>query len=217
MKDLIIIGAGGFGKEAAWLVERINAHLSQWNLIGFVDDDISKHSRLINGYKVLGGCEKIKDYPQAFVVCCIANTVVRKAIIEKISPYKNAFATLIDPAAIVCSKSKIGAGSVVCAGSVISVDIKIGSHNIIDVNSTVGHDATLFDYVTLYPSVNVSGNTVLGEGCEIGTGTQIIQGVKIGQRAIVGAGAVVNKDLPADCTAVGVPAKAIRFRGERQC
>ena len=94
----------------------------------------------------------------------------------------------------------------------LTVDIKLGCHNIIDVNSTVGHDAVLKDYVTLYPSVNVSGSTIINEGVELGTGTQVIQGKTIGADTIIGAGAVVVRDIPANCTAVGVPAKVIKQR-----
>lgn len=210
MKNLIIIGAGGFGRETAWLVERINAVSLQWNLLGFVDDNANSLPDIIDGYQVLGGCEKIAEYSDAFVICCIANTRVRKKIIEKVSAFGNKFATLIDPAAICSDKITVGEGTVICAGTAITVDIKIGRHCIVDVNSTVGHDAVLGDFVTLYPSVNVSGNTLLKEGVQCGTGSQILQGLTVGEGTFVGAGAVVINDLPGGCTAVGVPARAVK-------
>ena len=76
---------------------------------------------------------------------------------------------------------------------------------------TVGHDAVLNDFVTLYPSVNISGITNIGKASELGTGTQIIQGKRVGDYSIVGAGAVIVKDIPEKCTAVGSPAKPIKF------
>ncbi len=208
MKDLIIIGAGGFGREVSWLVERINAVSPQWNLLGFVDDNPEIQSKIIDGYKVISKIDELNNYPDAYVVCCIANTAVRKKIVGKVH---NPFATLVDPCAILSSKVEIGEGSVVCANIVATVDIKIGKHNIIDVSSTIGHDAVLEDFVTLYPSVNVSGNTLIKNGVELGTGTQVIQGLTVGENTIVGAGAVVTRDLPDNCTAVGAPAKAIKF------
>lgn len=214
MKDLIIIGAGGFGREVAWLVERINAASPQWNLLGFLDDSEEIQSKNIDKYSVIGKVDDIVNHPNAFAVCCVANTVVRKMLASKVK--SNPFATLVDPAAVVSPRVEIGEGSVICAGVVITVDIKIGKHNIIDVNSTVGHDAVLEDFVTLYPSVNVSGNTLIKSGVELGTGTQVIQGFTIGENTIVGAGAVVNRDLPCNCTAVGVPAKVIKIN-EKKC
>lgn len=75
----------------------------------------------------------------------------------------------------------------------------------------VGFDAVLNDFVTLYPSVNVSGITNIGHCSELGTGMQIIQGKTVGEYSIVGTGAVVVKDIPAKCTAIGSPAKSIKL------
>ena len=121
------------------------------------------------------------------------------------------FATLIDPDAILSGRVKVGEGSIICAHTIITVDVTIGEHTILNLDCTVGHDAVLHDFVTLYPSVNVSGITELGECVEMGTGSQIIQGKKIGEDTIIGAGSVVDKDIPANCTAVGVPAVPIKY------
>ena len=106
---------------------------------------------------------------------------------------------------------KIGAGSIVCAHTIITVDVNIGDHVVINLDCTIGHDAVLQNFVTLYPSVNVSGMANIGLCCELGTGMQIIQGKTIGDYSIIGAGAVVVKDIPSKCTAVGSPAKPIKF------
>ncbi len=97
----------------------------------------------------------------------------------------------------------------------IQKDISIGNCNIINLACTIGHDAVLEDFVTVNPGVNISGNTIIGAGCNIGTGTQVVQGLRVGKNTLVGAGAVVTGDLPDDCTAVGVPAKVIKIRGNR--
>ena len=213
MKDLIIVGAGGLGREVSWLVSRINEVVPQWNLLGFLDSNCKIQSKNIDKVNVIGTVEDIVKYPDAYVICCVAHTDIRRMLAEKVSA--NRFATLIDPSAIISPMAEIGEGSVVNAGAVISVDVKIGKHNIIGVNSTVGHDDVFEDFVTLYPSVNVSGNTVVKSGAELGTGTQVLQGHTIGKNTIVGAGAVVISDLPDDCTAVGVPAKVIKTNGKR--
>lgn len=213
MKELYIIGAGGFGREVAWLVERINEAAPTWDLKGFIDDNTALHATMEDEYPVLGGCNDLgaMDH-EVWVVCAVGSARVRKKIVEKLGQYGNVrFATLIDPNVQMSKRVKIGEGSIICAGTIITVDVSIGRHNIINLDCTIGHDAVLEDYVTLYPSVNVSGNVVLGQGVEMGTGTQIIQGKTVGQGSVVGAGAVVVKDLPERCTAVGSPAKAIKF------
>lgn len=213
-KDIYIIGAGGFGREVAWLIERINQKKEEWNLKGFLDDNECLHGKIEGGYPILGGTELLKELQsEVWVVCAVGAAKVRKVIIEKIQVFPNVrFATLIDPDITLSDRVSIGEGSIICAGSIITVDIRIGNHVILNLDCTVGHDACLEDFVTVYPSVNVSGNVLVEECAELGTGTQIIQGKKIGAQTIVGAGAVVVKDLPEKCTAVGSPAKPIKFQ-----
>ena len=213
MKKIYIVGAGGFGREIVWLIERINEETPTWDIAGFIDDDVSIHGKAENGYWVLGGCEyfsKIKE--EVWVVCSIGCANVRKQVIQKLQKYENInYATLIDPSVIKSKRVIIGEGSIVCAGSIITVNVSIGNHVIVNLDCTIGHDANICDYVTLYPSVNISGNVMIEENVELGTGTQIIQGKRIGKGTIVGAGAVIVTDLPPKCTAVGCPAKPIKF------
>ena len=213
MKDLIIIGASGFGREVAWLVERINKMEPTWNLLGFVDDNEKIHGKSINSYNVLGGCDCLSNYPDAYIVCAVGASKIRKMIIDKVKkmyPYAK-FATLIDHTVEISNYLNIGEGSIICAHTILTVNIEVGKHVILNLDCTVGHDAILHDFVTVYPNVNISGNTEIGMCSELGTGTQIIQGKKIGANTIVGAGSVVVKDIPDSCTAVGCPAKPIKF------
>jgi sugar O-acyltransferase (sialic acid O-acetyltransferase NeuD family) len=210
LKKLAIIGSGGFGREVAWLVERINQFKPTWELIGFIDDYITSNDVIVNGYPVLGGCDWLKDQQdEIYAVCAIGSSKNRKSVVNKLEGVR--FASLIDPSVIMSNRAVIGEGSIICAGSILTVDVNIGKHVIINLDCTIGHDAILMDFVTLYPSVNVSGNTVLDECVEMGTGSQIIQKLKVGEGTIVGAGTVVVKDLPNGCTAVGSPAKVIKF------
>ena len=210
MKKLVIIGASGFGKEVAWLVERINKVKKTWELIGFLDDNEMLHGKKMNGYPILGECQwAIENQEDVFVVCAIGSAKSRTKIFDKLAGVK--YATLVDPSVEISDKTNIGEGSIICAGTIITADITIKSHVIINLDCTVGHDTIIESYVTLYPSVNVSGNVHLEEGVEMGTGSQIIQGIKIGKGTIVGAGAVVVKELPQYCTAVGIPALAIKY------
>lgn len=207
MKKLIIIGVGGFGREVAWLVERINEVKPTWELLGFVDDNEELHGTTVGGYKVLGNCDYLIN-TDIYAVCAVGSSKIRKKIVQKLIGAK--FPILIDPSAIVSKNVTIGEGTIICAGAIITIDIEIGCHVIINLDCTIGHDSVLSDFVTLYPSTNVSGNIVLEECVEIGTGTQIIQRIRVGNSTIVGAGAVVIRDIPANCIAVGNPAKTIK-------
>lgn len=210
MKDLYIIGAGDFGREVAWMVERINSYSPTWNLKGFIDDNELIWGTEINSYKVLGGREYLNSLGDVCVVCAIGTTAVRKMMVEALSEGNAQFVTLIDPSAIISRNVKIGEGSIICAGTIITVDVTIGNHVIINLGCTIGHDVILDDYVTIYPNVNISGHVIVGTCCELGTGTKIIQGVRISANTILGAGAVVVNDCEDSGTYVGVPANKIK-------
>ena len=105
----------------------------------------------------------------------------------------------------------IGNGCIICASNIITVNISIGNFVILNLGCTVGHDTRIGDYCSFMPSVNISGEVVIEDLVYVGTGAKIINLLSIGNSTIVGAGAVVAKSLPAHCTAVGIPAKPIKF------
>ncbi len=213
MKDLIIFGASGFGREVAWLVERINKVAPTWKLLGFMDDADDIQGKKINGYEVLGKTADVAKYSDAYFVCAVGASRTREKIVNNLKSVNPniKFGTVIDPSVEKSDLVSIGEGSIVCAHTIITVNISIGKHVIINLDCTIGHDAVLKDFVTLYPSVNVSGITNIGHAVELGTGMQIIQAKSVGDYSIIGAGAVVVKDIPEKCTAVGSPAKPIKF------
>lgn len=213
MKDLIIFGAGGFGREVAWAVKRLNKVTPTWNLLGFMDDADNIQGSEINGYKVLGKTADVGKYPDANFVVAVAASKIREKIVFNMKTVNPSikFGTVIDPSVEMSEHVAIGEGTIICAHTIITVNIEIGSHVIINLDCMIGHDAVLQNFVTLYPSVNVSGFTKIGHAVELGTGMQIIQGKTVGDYSIVGAGAVVVKDIPAECTAVGSPARPIKF------
>lgn len=211
LKDILIVGAGGFGREVAWLIEEINEEISEWNILGFIDENEAMYGEELNGYKVLGGLDKIGEFKNVYIAIAIGNSKVRKDIVRKISTFDCKQATLIHPNVIMDKKSNsIGKGCIICASNIITVNVNIGNYVIINLDSTVGHDVVLKDFVTIYPSVNVSGCCTIGQCVELGTGSQIIQGKTIGDYSIIGAGSVVVKDIEEKRTAVGVPAKIIK-------
>jgi len=212
MKDILIWGAGGFGREVIWLIEEINKINPTWHIIGFIDDDISKIGQVINGYKIIGSSEILETFnKETWIIVSIGDPQNKVMAISKLRNPHLKYPILIHPSVIMSQRVEIGEGTVICAGSILTVNIKIGKHTIINLDCTIGHDVNIGDYSTISPSVNISGNVSIGEKTFIGTGAHIINNIEIGEDVIIGAGAVVVNNIPSNCTAVGIPARPIKY------
>lgn len=211
MKDLIIIGAGGVGRETAWIVEQINRVNPTYNLLGFLDDNTDIWGTYINGYRVLGGVKYVEDNEcNCEVVVAIANYDVKKKIVNKLKNQNISYSTIMHPNLNIHNSVEIGEGTIIYEGVIISPNVKIGKHVIISPKSGIGHDSVIKDYVSVLWNVSISGNDLIGEGVLLGSGSTIIQNKKIGQGSIIGAGAVIINDLERYKTFVGIPAKDIK-------
>jgi sugar O-acyltransferase (sialic acid O-acetyltransferase NeuD family) len=211
--DLIIYGAGGFAREVAWLAESAPA---EWGTLRcFVDDDPARAGTSLNGYEVLSLESAQARYAGAGVAVAVGSPGARRSVAARAEAAGFAPTTLVHPS---CHRSRwveIGDGTVVCAGTSLTTNIVLGRHVQINLHCTIGHDVVLADFVTLAPGVHVSGYVEIDAGAYLGTGACIINGasgsvLRIGADAVVGAGAVVTRDVAADTTVVGVPAKALR-------
>jgi sugar O-acyltransferase (sialic acid O-acetyltransferase NeuD family) len=207
--DILVYGAGGFAREVAWLVETCG---EPYRCIGFIDDDEALHGESLNDYPVMGLDTAFERYPGAAVVPALGNPGARQVVMQKAIATGFSTETVIHPKTERSAWLDVGAGTVICAGCTLTTNIALGEYVQINLHCTIGHDAILDDYVTLAPGVHVSGCVHIERSAYIGTGAVIINGTRnepiiIGARAIVGAGACVTKSIPADTTAVGVPAK----------
>ena len=208
MNNIVIVGASGFGREVAWLIENSD----KWNVKGFVDDNEDLEHKSVNDYPVLGTIDFLLNVNEKTnVVVAIGNPRIRKKIVERLQINKNiSFPNIFDKDVIIDKTVTIGFGNIICKGSILTTNLEIGNFNHINLNCTVGHDVQFHDYITVYPGVNISGNVRINDCVEIGTGTKIIQGKEIVKERVIGAGSVVVKDIVENGTYIGVPAKQMK-------
>ena len=160
MRDLFIVGAGGFGREAIWTVERINAlsQQPQWNIIGYADDNPKwKKGENFEGFPILGSIEEAsRDYPGASVFVAVGKNSKRADIAKRLRGHD--FPAIIDPSAQVSPTTEFKHGTYVAAQAVVSVGTDLGKFVIVNARAGVGHDCTVGDFVQISPGVSISGN-----------------------------------------------------------
>lgn len=197
---ILLYGASGHGLVVLDILRR-----TYEGEISFADDSPKKK---YHGIPVILG-DQLAYHNILEVIITIGNNHHRKAVANRLDyPFK----TAIHPGAVVSSHiKKIGKGTVIMAGVVINPDVKVGDHVIINTGATVDHECKLANFVHVSPGATLCGNIEVGEGAHIGAGAVIIPGIKIGKWVTLGAGAVLINDLPDYCTAVGNPAKIIKY------
>jgi sugar O-acyltransferase (sialic acid O-acetyltransferase NeuD family) len=212
--DIVIIGTGGHAREVLDVLEAMNAESPRYRPLGFLDDAPERHGVEVRGLPVLGGLDWIHQRADGGLhyVLGIGAPAARRQVTGRLSGAGRAARPLVHPTSLVGRDVALGEGSVLTAGTILTTAIRVGRHVHLNLAATVSHDCELGDYATLAPGTHLAGNVRLGEGCEVGLGAVVLQGVAIGEWTVVGAGAVVNRALPSNATAVGVPARVIKQR-----
>lgn len=208
-KPLAILGAGGLGREVAWLVEDINRKEKVWEFIGFIDD--FKEGFTPEGYPIIGKTGDLyKIKPAPVLALAIADAGIRKRLYFELKEAGFEFATLVHPSVMMSEHVEIGEGCIICAGSIITTNVALGRFCIVNPGCFIGHDTVLSDFVSLMPGVNVAGDVRIGEGAYLGLNACVINRKRIGDWSIIGGGAAVVHDIPSRVVAVGVPARVIK-------
>lgn len=219
-EDIVVVGAGGFGRETLDVIEAINAASVDpvWNILGVVDDDPAavQQARLAErGIPLLGPVEVLHDlHADACFVIGVGAPVARARIAAEIrAAGSRRAAMLVHPAAVVGSRTVLGAGSVVCGGVQLSTNVVLGEHVHLNPGAIVGHDARLDDFVSINPGAVISGEVQVRREVLIGAGAVVLQGLEVRASSLVGAGACVTRDVDRDAVVVGVPARSYPMGG----
>ncbi len=212
-KKIVLIGAGGFGREVAVsLIRTINWYEPTYDFLGFLDDGPQfQTGSMIDGYPWLGNRNWILDHKdEVFCTCTIGNAALKKTIQSELMKKGVQFETIIERTCYIAPDVVIGPGCVLYGGVKISVNCKIGTGVLLNDGVKIGHDVTIGDYTSIMPDTGISGGCRIGEQVDIGGHAFLIPGRKVGNQARIAAGSIVFSNVRANTTVLGNPAKRMK-------
>lgn len=206
MKNLIVIGASGMGREIYLFASQCHGHGYDFIVKGFLDD----RPRILDGYSgygpILGSVEAYVIQKQDVFVCALGDPLARKKYAEMIKQRGGHFQTLVHHRTGIYTTTTLGEGCIVEADVHISTDVKIGSCTAIFGFTTIGHDAVIGDYCQLGASSFVGGRVELGDCVTLHPGARVVPNKRVGMGATIGAGSVAVWDVKPGDTVFGIPA-----------
>lgn len=211
MKNLLIIGAGGCGREVMQWAKDINQNKPTWNIKGYLDDDKKALDGLRTEHKIIG---TVNDYiPQVDDVftCSIGNSEIRKRIIDTIENKGGEFISIIHPTAVVAETAELGKAEIIYPYVIISDNADIGDACIINMYSSVAHNSVLGNYCTISAHCDITGGCNVFENVFFGSGAKAVPGINIGAGAFVCAGSTVMSNIKPQIKVIGTPARKASF------
>jgi|TARA_B100000315_G_scaffold255216_1_gene298051 sugar O-acyltransferase (sialic acid O-acetyltransferase NeuD family) len=206
MKKIIIFGSGECGKEILEVVlNDINRDSPCWELIGFIDSDLSKAGGSVSGYPVLGDRYN-GDSTEIYGICAIMDNKIRERVIQN-EIIGNGFqlTSLIHPRTVKVNDFVHDKGVVVYPGTKISYNVRLGKGSIVNYNCVLGHDLSIGDFTYFGPTVTIAGCCQVGRSCTIGAGANLLQGVSVGDRTTVGIGTTLIKSVGGNKQVIDIP------------
>lgn len=214
MKKIAIYGAGGFGREVACLIDKINEVEHTWYLIGFFDDGIEKGKMVSHFGPVLGGMDDLNNYDDDLcIVVAIGNPNTVKKVVEKITNPKIEFPNIIHPTVSYSDYQtfSIGKGNIIQGKCTFSCDVSIGDFNVLNGSVVLGHDVKMGSFNFLMPAVRISGDVTIGNVNFFGVNSVVLQQITIKDNVKLGAGSVLMTKPKENSLYIGVPAKLMKF------
>jgi sugar O-acyltransferase (sialic acid O-acetyltransferase NeuD family) len=209
MKNVLIINAGGFGRNMAVVAKSDRAHGKEWAVRGFLDSRTNLPP--VGDLPVFGDPLSYRYEPPEIIVCALGDPRLKRKYSTPLLEQGADFMNLM-PDLHLADRATMGVGCLFERHVSIGADAKLGNFVIVLSNTIIGYDVKVGSYSTLGSFVFIGGGAQIGEDVVIHPHSTILPDVKIGDGAIVGAGSVVIGNVPPGITVFGNPAKRFRFK-----
>lgn len=207
MKNLILLGAGGLGKEIYGVALQSKGYGQEFVVKGFLDFPKEDWPSIYP--PILGLEDDYEIQPDDVFICAVGDVPTKKRICEKIIAKGGKFWTLVHTLAQILPGAVLGEGTIVDSFAVIGSDAVIGSHCLIQIGAVVGHEACVGDFTRIDCHVVVVGGVQVGREVTIHTGSVINHKVVVEDNSKVGALSFVVRRVRKGTIVQGNPAQRL--------
>ena len=211
MKNLVIIGAGGFGREMFATAREAVGYGETFTVKGFLDGNPSALDGFSGYPEIIGTPETYQIEENDVFITALGSIAARRRCAAMIEERGGRFISVIHRSASIGPNVTVGDGSLVAHNVVLTADIKVGRHSCVFHGTVIGHDTVLEDFTHVYSLVSVGGGVLIAEGASVFPGARIVPRVEIGAGATVGIGSAVVRSVAPRVTVFGVPAERLRI------
>ena len=207
MKQLLIIGARGFGREVYNLFLKCKKAGLEVECKGFLDSKSDALDNYSNYPPIISSVEDYVIQPDDVFICALGDVRYKKQYVTYLKEKGAQFISLIHPKAEIDLNTEIGEGCIIRSYSSISCDVKIGNFVTIMAFTAIGHDAKVGDWSHIGAHCFMGGGSRLGEMVTMNPGARILSHKEAEDGSTIGAGSVVISKVKEKTTVFGVPAK----------
>ena len=211
MKNLLIIGARGWGREVFDIANACILHGEDLQVKGFLDDKSDALDGYDNYPPIVGPVENYQIQEDDVFICALGDVNYKKQYADIILEKGGEFISLIHPTAILGNNARIGKGCVIGAYSNLSSDTRVGDFVTFSIRAGMGHDSIIGDYTHIGGGCSISGFVTIGKSVTMHPGCIVVPHRTIGDSSIIGTGSVVLGNVKANTTVFGNPAKRIEL------
>jgi sugar O-acyltransferase (sialic acid O-acetyltransferase NeuD family) len=203
---IIIVGAGGFGREVLQWARDAWPEASS-RIVGFLSAESDRLNRHDCSLEIIADPDRYKPQPGDALLLAIGISVVRRQVAESLRSRGAEFLTLVHPTAIVAPTAVIAEGAIICPYAIVSDAAQVGAFVLMNYHSSLGHDASAGDYSVLSPYATLGGNAHIGDDVFMGLHASVGPGRRIGARSKVSANSCALADASHDSIIYGVPGR----------
>lgn len=207
LRKLVIIGAGGLGRETLAWARESDGFETEWTIKGFLDDRLDALAGKNTPSAVIARLADYQPQPGDVFICAIGRPALRRKVQEQVEARGGEFVNVIHRTVVFADNVALGRGVLLCPYVIVSANATVGDGVAVNLHSSIDHDAVLGKWCQINCHCDVTGGVVLEDEVFMGSHASVLPGVRVGARAIIGGAALVNRDVPPGKTAIGVPAR----------